>query len=155
MVTRRRSAAQPSRGASLSCLSSFFGRSRPFGSGPLGRRSAAQAAALPRRRMVFFGGRSRSSSRRAFPCSRSPKRAVRPLLLDAAVFVTFLDLLGLALLLAGVAGFVAAGHGVLHRLEIFGSRPEEHVGSSREADLRNDCRTGGRVHCQARAVTGP
>jgi hypothetical protein len=109
-------------GAPLSSLRGLFGRLRPFSRGTLGRCSAAQTAAFLRRRMVFFGPAAGAALLPAvrFLVHGRPSAPFGLLLRNAAVFVAFLDVLGLALLLAGVTGFVAAGHGVLHRLEIFG-----------------------------------
>src|SRR5882757_2690029 len=88
--------------APLSCLRGLFGRLRPFGSGPLGGRNAAQPAAFPRRRMVFFGPAAGAALLPAvrFLVHGRPSAPFGLLLRNAAVFVAFLDVLGLALLLA-------------------------------------------------------
>src|ERR1700759_5303918 len=72
--------------------------------------------------MVFFGPAAGAALLPAvrFLVHGRPSAPFRLPFRNAAVFVAFLDVLGLALLLAGVAGFVAAGHGALHGSEIFG-----------------------------------
>src|SRR5712671_836220 len=79
---------------------------------PAGRGGAAETAALARGRMVLRLAAAGAALLAAvgFLVDRRPGPAFRLLARDATRFVAFLDMLGLPLLLAGVARFVAARH---------------------------------------------
>src|SRR3569623_939955 len=76
---------------------------------------AAVAATLARRGMVFLVAAARAGllAAAALLVDRRPGAALGLLLRDAAVLIALLDMLGLALLLVGVAAHVAARHGTL------------------------------------------
>src|SRR3954470_24383825 len=87
---------------------SGFGRCRPTRRG-----AAAEAATFAGRRMVLRLAAPGAALLAAmgFLVDRRPGPAFRLLARDAARFVAFLDMLGLPLLLAGIARLVAARHG--------------------------------------------
>src|SRR3569623_2408073 len=76
---------------------------------------AAFAATLARRGMVFLVAAARAGlhAAAALLADRRPGAALGRLLRDAAGLIALLDMLGLALLLVGVAALVAARHGTL------------------------------------------
>src|SRR3954451_11430728 len=87
---------------------SGFGRCRPTRRG-----GAAEAATFTGRRMVLRLAAAGAAllATMGFLVDRRPGPAFRLLARDAARFVAFLDMLGLPLLLAGIARLVAARHG--------------------------------------------
>src|ERR1700722_15548592 len=93
----------------------LFGRTRAGGSRSARRCASAQATALARGRMVFRRATARTALLAAmgFFIHRRPGAPGDLFVRDPTLLVALLDMLGLALLLVGVARFVAAGHGQL------------------------------------------
>src|SRR5258705_9281883 len=74
------------------------------------------------------------------------------LLADAAMLVSFLDVFGLAFLLVGVAGFIAARHGRLpHRLRVAKPRNAQQCAGFRQTSCRKTRRVNRRLGSLAQA----
>src|SRR5690606_26459695 len=90
----------------------FLGRGRPIGGTPAGRSLATLFTALMRSGVAGL----RAATRARFLAAaivlvhRRPGAALGFVLAHALFLVAFLDMLGLALLLVGIGGFIALGH---------------------------------------------
>src|SRR3954468_2901203 len=107
--------------------SSLFGGCGALSGGPAGCGFAAQMATLPGGRVVFSLAASGATLLTAvgFLVHGGPGSALGFILGDAALFVTFLDMFGHSLLLAGVTRFVSTGHGNLRLHAHFPFEPAE------------------------------
>src|SRR5436190_22318147 len=90
----------------------LFGGCGTLRGGPAGSGFAAQMAALPGGRVIFGPAASGATLLAAvgFLVDGGPGSALGFILGDAALFVTFLDMFGHSLLLAGITRFVSTGH---------------------------------------------
>src|SRR5690606_35094004 len=100
-------------GVALAGGSGLFGRGGPFGGGTAGRGFAAFLATLAGGRITGLVATAGAGfvATAIVLVDRGPGATLGFIGRDAPLFIALLDMLGLALLLVGIGGFVTLGHG--------------------------------------------